>query len=158
MFVSQTVMSYLDRLGVEHEVVTHPHTACSRATARAAQIERTQLAKAVLMRSDDDYVLAVVPASRQVNAHALQRVLGSTQLTLADEDELPFIFRDCEAGALPIVGGAFGLKTIVDDDLLQLHDVYFEAGDHEHLVHLHHDDFVRLMGREPHDHISAPSA
>jgi Ala-tRNA(Pro) deacylase len=54
----------------------------------------------------------------------------------------------------PIVGKAFGLKTAFDDDLLQLGDVYFEAGDHEHLVHMRRDDFTRLVGAEPHGHIS----
>jgi Ala-tRNA(Pro) deacylase len=154
MFVSHAVMSYLDRLGVEHDIVTHRHTACSSETASAAHVDRMRLAKAVLMRSDRDYVLAVVPAARHVNPLALQRLLGTEQITLAHEEELPFIFRDCEAGALPIVGSAFGLKTAYDDELLQLGEVYFEAGDHEHLVHMRQKDFARLVGSEPHGRIS----
>lgn len=150
MFVSQTVVSYLDRLGIEHEMVTHRHTACSGETAHAAHIEPKQLAKAVLLRSNDDYVLAVVPASRYVNPAALSRLLGSERMTFANEDEMPYIFRDCETGALPIVGDAFGIKTAVDDALLAQRDVYFEAGDHEHLVHVNHDAFVRLVGGVPH--------
>lgn len=154
MFVSHTVMSYLDRLGVDHDVVTHRHTTCSTATARAAQIDPESLAKAVLMRSDQDFLLAVVPSSRHVDTRALQTLLGSKEMQLADEAELPYVFRDCEAGALPIVGNAFGVKTAFDDDLLQLGDVYFEAGDHEHLVHMRHADFTRLVGTDPHGHIS----
>jgi len=154
MFVSHTVMSYLDRLGVEHEVVAHRHTACSSETATAAHIERRQLAKAVLMRTEQDYVLAVVPASHYVNPIALQQLLGSAEMTLAHEDELPYIFRDCEAGAIPIVGSAFGIKTAFDDNLLQLKDVYFEAGDHEHLLHVRDRDFMRLVGSETHGSIS----
>ena len=37
----------------------------------------------------------------------------------------PHIFRDCERGALPIVGDAFGLRTAFDDELLHVDDVYF---------------------------------
>lgn len=154
MFVSHTVMSYLDKLGIEHDIVSHRHTGCSGETAGAAHIERMQLAKAVLMRGDEDYVLAVVPASRQVDPLALRQLLGSTEMILAAEDELPYIFRDCETGAVPIVGNAFGLKTAIDDDLLHLRDVYFEAGDHEHLVHIGHNDFARLIQTEPHGRIS----
>jgi len=157
MFVSHTVMSYLDRLGIEHDIVSHRHTMCSGETAGAAHIERMQLAKAVLMRGDEDYVLAVVPASRQVDTIALQRLLGSTEVTLADEDELPYIFRDCVTGAVPIVGNAFGVKTAVDEDLLLLRDVYFEAGDHEHLVHVGHNDFARLIASELHGSFSRGS-
>ena len=46
MYVSQTLMGYLDRKGVDFELVTHRHTACSHETARAAKIEPKQLAKA----------------------------------------------------------------------------------------------------------------
>ena len=158
MFVSHTVMSYLDKLGVEPEIVSHEHTACSSETARAAHVERTQLAKGVLLRDDRDYVLAVIPAARHVNTTALRRLLGSEELTLAAEEELPFIFRDCEAGALPIVGGAFGVKTAFDDELLRMRDIYFEAGDHEHLLHVDHDAFTRLVGADLHGAISRPAA
>jgi len=158
MFVSQTVVSYLDRLGIEHEMVMHRHTACSGETAHAAHIEPRQLAKAVLLRSDDHYVLAVVPSSRYVNPTALSRLLGSERMTFANEDEMPYIFRDCETGALPIVGDAFGIKTAVDDALLEQRDVYFEAGDHEHLVHVDHDAFVRLVGGVPHGMICHQAA
>ena len=154
MFVSHTVMSYLDRLGVEHEIVSHPHTACSIETARAARIDRRQLAKAVLMRTDQDYVLAVVPASHHVDPVALQELLGSKEIAMAAEDELPYIFRDCEAGAIPICGRAFGVKTAFDDNLLQLSDIYFEAGDHEHLLHMRDRDFARLVGSAAHGSIS----
>lgn len=154
MFVSHTVMSYLDRLGIDHDIISHRHTMCSGETAGAAHIERMQLAKAVLMRGDEDYVLAVVPASRQVDPFALRRLLGSQEIALAAEDELPYIFRDCVTGAVPIVGNAFGVKTAIDDDLLLQHDVYFEAGDHEHLVHIGHDDFAKLIADELHGHIS----
>lgn len=157
MFVSDTVMGHLDRIGVEHDVVTHSHTACSAETASSAQIDRAKLAKGVLMRSDADYVLAVVPASRHVNPIALQELLGRNEVSLADENEMPYIFRDCETGALPIVGMAFGVKTAFDDELLDLGDVYFEAGDHEHLVHLKQEAFARLVGNEAHGRISRRS-
>jgi Ala-tRNA(Pro) deacylase len=52
------------------------------------------------------------------------------------------------------VGEAFGVRTAVDDELLASDDVYFEAGDHEHLVHVRHDDFARLMGHQLHGRIS----
>ena len=157
MFVSDTVMGHLDRIGVEHEVVSHRHTACSAETARVAQIDRAKLAKGVLMRSDEDYVLAVVPASRHVNPIALRQLLGRGEVSLADENDMPYIFRDCETGALPIVGMAFGVKTAFDDELLGLGDVYFEAGDHEHLVHLDQNAFARLVGSEAHGMISRHS-
>jgi Ala-tRNA(Pro) deacylase len=153
MFVSQTVLNYLDREGVDFDLVTHEHSSCSHETARAARIAPRELAKGVLMRGRD-YMLAVVPASRHVNAFAVSELLDGELVTFALESEMPFIFRDCERGALPIVGQAFGVRTAIDDALLANGDVYFEAGDHERLVHLRQGDFTRLMRHQPHGAIS----
>jgi Ala-tRNA(Pro) deacylase len=154
MFVSQTVMNYLDRSGVDFDLVMHTHTFSAGEIAKVAHIEPAKLAKAVLLRNEERYVLAAVPAARQVNPFAIRELLEGEMVTLAEEAEMPFIFRDCERGALPIVGAAFGVQTAVDDELLAASDVYFEAGDHEHLVHMTHDEFVHLMEGELHGHIS----
>lgn len=154
MFVSQTVMGFLDRHHVDFELVSHRHTRTSTDTARAAHVPLAQLAKGVLLLDPDEYLLAVVPASRHVNPFALRELVEREPIVLADESDMPYIFRDCECGALPIVGPAFGLATVVDDDLLKRRDVYFEAGDHEHLVHVSGSEFEKLMADQPHGSIS----
>jgi Ala-tRNA(Pro) deacylase len=153
MFVSQTVMGFLDRQGIDFELLSHKHTGDSTATARAAHIEPTKLAKGVLLCDAEEFVLAVVPASKHVNLFALRELLDTDSLSFAPENDMQYIFRDCERGALPVVGSAFGLTTAVDEDLLGQGDIYFEAGDHEHLVHLTGNQFQRMMAGQPHGHI-----
>ena len=48
------------------------------------------------------------------------------------------------------------METILDDSLLEQPDVYFEAGDHEHLVHLEAWDLVRLLPGCAHGKLSRP--
>jgi len=154
MFVSQTVMGYLDRCDADYTVVTHRHSATSAQTAREAHISPRDLAKAVLLHDDADFLLAVVPAMRMVNPWAIEDLLGEPQIMMAEENDLPFVFRDCERGAVPALGTAFGVKTIVDDEVLERRNIYFEGGDHEHLIHMRGRDFARLMLGQPHGHIA----
>ena len=56
------------------------------------------------------------------------------------------MFADCEVGALPAMGPAYGLETVVDDVLSEQPDIYFEAGDHEQLIHVSAETFHILMG------------
>jgi Ala-tRNA(Pro) deacylase len=44
---------------------------------------------------------------------------------------------------------------IWDEQLGHASDIYIEAGDHEHLVHLRGEDFNRLMSAMPRSIISA---
>ena len=75
-------------------------------------------------------------------------------VSLALEEEIAPLFPDCQPGAVPPVGGAYGLCAVIDDSLENQPEVYFEAGDHQTLVHLTHDGFHRLMRTVPHARIS----
>ncbi len=46
------------------------------------------------------------------------------------------LFGDCEPGAVPALGDAYGIQVIWDDDLKYTSDIYIEAGDHEHLIRI----------------------
>jgi prolyl-tRNA editing enzyme YbaK/EbsC (Cys-tRNA(Pro) deacylase) len=61
---------------------------------------------------------------------------GWPDLRLATEAKLKYLLKDCEPGAVPPLGAAYGLETVWDDSLLEQSDTYFEAGDHETLVHM----------------------
>ena len=80
-----------------------------------------------------------------MNLGELHRQLNRN-LGLATESELGGLFSDCEVGALPAMGPAYGLETVVDDELAEQPDIYFEAGDHEQLIHVSAEAFHTLMG------------
>ena len=67
-------------------------------------------------------------------------------LQLATEDDIADLFDDCERGAVPPLGPAYGIETLLDVSLTGVADVFFEAGDHELLVHLRGDRFQTLLG------------
>jgi Ala-tRNA(Pro) deacylase len=81
--------------------------------------------------------------------HAISHELDR-DLELATEEEVGAIFPDCEIGAVPPVGKAYGVETLLDDSFNSLADVYFEAGDHEHLVYTSGDSFRKLFGGSRH--------
>jgi Ala-tRNA(Pro) deacylase len=63
------------------------------------------------------------------------------------------LFADCDRGAVPPVGEAYGIPTVWDDSLGDLPDVYFEGGDHRTLIHMSGPDFAELMrGARPMRH------
>lgn len=154
MSISPRLRSYLDRRGLRFEEVPHERAMCAAQAAKAAHVEREQVAKAVLVQAGDSYMLAVVPASRQVRFDQLQSWLGRP-VRLAEERESEDLFADCDLGAIPPVGGAYDLETILDDSLLEAEDVYFEGGDHRTFVHMYAEDWRKLMRDTAHGVFSA---
>ena len=156
MAVARRLASYLDRAGIEAEVLAHRRTATAARTAKASHVPGDRLAKGVLLRDGAGYLLAVVPASHHLDLAAVERLCGRP-VSLADEDEIGRLFPDCEFGAVPPVGAAYGLPAMVDDALAGQPDVYLEAGDHLNLLHVSGEQFAGLMRDVQHGRFSSPS-
>lgn len=156
MTIAHTVELSLAQSHTPYELVAHPHTRSSLHTAHKADIPPVALAKAVLLEDDlehSHFMMAVVPASRRIELAELARQAGR-RVHLASEEDAAGLFADCEPGAIPALGAAYGIETIVDDSVLAQPDVYFEAGDHELLVRLKAQDFGRLLANCAHGHFS----
>jgi Ala-tRNA(Pro) deacylase len=145
MAIANTVSRYLSRQGAEFDILSHPHTSSSGETAQASHVPGAMLAKSVLLGDDVGYLIAVVPSNRQVNLGELHRQMNRN-LGLATESEIGALFSDCEIGALPPLGPAYGIETIVDNGIAEQADIFFEAGDHEQLIHVSAETFSALLG------------
>lgn len=148
MTVPTSVESYLVRQSVRYDVIPHVHTSDSSHTAQAARVPGDSLAKSVLLEDGGGYLMAVIPSTHRVDLGAVRRYF-KREVGLATERELGGLFGDCEPGAVPPLGQAFGIDTIVDETLLAREDIYFESGDHCGVVHVTGRDFQKLMVDAP---------
>ncbi len=153
MTIAPTLKSYLDQ-NVNYDLVTHDPTLSSLRTAQASHIPGGSLAKAIVLRTGDGYMLAVLPASRRVQLSELKTLIGD-DVELADEQDVAELFQDCAVGAVPPVGKCYGLDVIVDESIEAQPEVYLEGGDHQTLVHMNQAQFARLMADARHARFSA---
>jgi len=151
--MSITLREYLDSSGVEYETLKHKKTSTALNTAEVAHLSGGELAKAVVVKRKKGYLMAIIPATRKVDLSTLGGWLKQT-VGLATEDEIGELFPDCEMGAIPALGAPFGMKSVIDEKLSGLNDIYFEAGDHTTLIHLSGNVFDRLTAKWPHNECS----
>lgn len=154
MAIALTLAEYLHDNQINYEVIPHSYTRSSLGSAMVANIPPERLAKAVLLKDEYGYVVAVVPADRHVKLGQLSRNLHR-RLGLATENEITKVFKDCERGAIPPTGEAYRLNVVIDKHLDNCEDIYFEAGDHTDLVHLKGEEFRKLMRRATHASFSS---
>lgn len=147
MAIAHTVADYLNSRGVEYEVIQHSHTGSSMETAESAHVPGDQLAKSVVLEDEQGYLMAVIPATHRIQISKLNR-LTNRNLGLTTETALEGLFEDCELGAIPPLGDAYGMQTVWDTCLAEQPDVYFEAGDHEELIHVAGAEFQSLMASD----------
>jgi Ala-tRNA(Pro) deacylase len=152
MAIAPILQKHLDR-NVTYDVLTHDPTMSSTRTAQACHVSGDRLAKAIVLRHDGRYLLAVLPATHHVRLADLKAQIGD-DVDLADENEIRRLFPDCALGAVPPVGECYELDVIVDDSIQAQPDVYLEGGDHMTLVHLDRAQFARLMAEARHGRFS----
>jgi Ala-tRNA(Pro) deacylase len=152
MTVSPTLQKYLDQ-SVTYDLIPHTPTMSSTRTAEACHVPGEALAKAVVLRRDGGYMMAVLPASRHLHLSALKSQLGH-RVDLASEDEIERLFEDCDRGAVPPLGECYGLDVIIDDSIDARRHVYMEGGDHATLIRMEGAQFARLTAKAWRGHFS----
>lgn len=154
MGIALTLAEYLADHGIGYDLVPHPHTETASATAAASRVPADRVAKAVVLKGANGFMLAVLPASHHIQFAELRELLGN-DVGMVGEEQIKTLFRDCESGAVPALGAAYRLDVVMDDSLSQQPDVYFEGGDHTNLVHVSGSNFQKLMSGVRHGWFSA---
>jgi Ala-tRNA(Pro) deacylase len=100
-------------------------------------------AKTVVVKTREDYVLLVLPASCRVDLDLVSDMLGE-EVELAQERELKELFPDCELGAEPPFGSHYGLRTLVDERLAREQTIAMRACNHKEVIIMAYEDYARL--------------
>lgn len=144
MRMANTLKYCLQKEQLTFDVLRHPHSAYSLESARKAGIPANRMAKPVVLNDHQGhYLMAVLPANRHLDMGKVRH--GKQDWELTSEQKVGGLFKDCELGAIPPVGTAYGMSMVIDPELTRQSDIYFESGDHEGLVHMAMDQFLRLV-------------
>ncbi len=145
MTMLRRLREYLDKEKVSYEILTHGETYTAPELAHALHVPGREVAKVVMLKVDERYVMTVLPANWKVDVKRLQDVFQTHHVRLATEEEFKALFPDCEVGAMPPFGNLYGLAVYVDQSLAADEDIVFPAGTHQDAVKLRYRDFANLV-------------
>ena len=142
--LTDRLLAYLEERGVEVRVLRHSPVRTSEEAARVRGTPLEQGAKALVCRADGQPVLLVLPADRRLDTRAFKRAFGVKNLAMVSADDLLALV-GLEPGAVPPFGNLMGLPTYVDERLLELPRISFNAGSRETSVIMSPGDYQRLV-------------
>src|SRR3546814_6407814 len=108
MTISRTLRHFLQEQHADYEVIPHESTHSAMQSALASSVPADQVAKAVLLDTEDGYLLAVLPANHRIMLSDLTAEFGRRP-QLVEEDRLGFIFNDCDSGAIPALASGYDI-------------------------------------------------
>ncbi len=145
MTVSRRLKEYLDNHGVEYRVMTHKVAYTAQEVAAAQGVTGWQVAKAVVVKCDGEYLLLVLQAPARVDFDRIREVLVCEKARLATESEMSGLFPGVELGAESPFGNLYDMQVYVDKGLAEASEIVFNAGTHTETIRMKYEDFERLV-------------
>jgi Ala-tRNA(Pro) deacylase len=138
------LLRYLNSNKVEFQVLEHDPAFSAHDVALITHVPEREMAKAVLIKIDDHFWMAVLRADQRVNQQMIRRVFGARDVHLAHEEDLGTLFPDCQIGAMPPFGNLYGLPVLVEEGLAEDVEIMFNACTHTKSILMKFKDFRRL--------------
>lgn len=143
--VNEKLKGFLDGNKVTYKVAAHPEVYTSQEIAQALHVPGKELAKVVVIKAGDRFVMTVLPASSKIDMARLKETLGEKEVKLATEEEFQDLFPGCEVGAMPPFGNLYGLEVYVDRSLTGDEEIFFQAGNHVESIRMKCKDYLNLV-------------
>ncbi|MBV8550610.1 MAG: YbaK/EbsC family protein [Acidobacteriaceae bacterium] len=145
MSTLQNCFNYLNGHGIRYAHTTHSPAYTAEEVAAAEHIPPHRMAKTVVCRDKDGYVMVVVPADSYVDLEQVRTAIGVPSLYVAEESDLYLLFPGAELGAMPALGTLFGLPVYLDREVANQEFIAFNAGTHRDVIHMRVADFQHLV-------------
>lgn len=153
MAILRRLREYLDKNNVRYEVSSHREAYTAQEIAAALHVPGKKLAKVVIVKSGEKFVMAVMPATWKIDMEKMKlvlersegKVLGNTDVRIATEGEFKDMFPECDVGAMPPFGNLFNLDVYVDKSLTEDREIVFQAGTHVDTINMNYQDFATLV-------------
>jgi len=135
---------WLTDQGVSFRSRNHSPRFTAQEVAEASAVTGHEMAKVILVRADDRFFMAVVPATKRLSVPRLAGILHAREVRLATEDEFAPLFPGCDRGAMPPFGNLYGLEMMVDRSLSLHPEIAFTACTHTETVTMSWADYERV--------------
>jgi Ala-tRNA(Pro) deacylase len=144
MPVAPSVQEFLRIADVAYTVLPHARAFTAEAEAATIPVRPRNWAKVIVAFADGEPVQAVIPADCEVDFERLAEVIGVPSVRMATEDELDWLYPECEVGAMPPLGPMFRQLVFVDERLAEDDEIVFNAGTFDDAVAMTFADFEQL--------------
>jgi Ala-tRNA(Pro) deacylase len=145
MSIARRVKEYLEENQIPYIHCTHRLAYTAQEVAAAQHVPGREMAKTIVVKADDQFVLVILPAVSKIDMKALRDELPFKHVDLASEKEFAALFPDSEIGAMVPFGNLYNLSVYVDQSLCADEEIVFNAGTHVDTIKMKYHDFELLV-------------
>jgi len=137
------IVTLLKTHNISYEDTEHEPVYTSAQAAQIRGISASQGAKALLLKCENGFILALLPGDRKLDSRKLKNLLQIKNLRFASREEVKDTM-GCEIGACYPFGNLINLPTYADNYLSANDTISFNPGVHTHSIEMKWQDFYSV--------------
>ncbi|NOT23689.1 MAG: YbaK/EbsC family protein [Nitrospiraceae bacterium] len=145
MHIPQTLKAYLDHEHIHYDLLPNLETFGATEISCRLQSSTNEMAKVVIVKADERFVMTVLPANWSIDLHRLKDIFLAQHVRVAAEDEIRVLFPDCVLGAMPPFSNLDRLLVYIDQSLTEEEQITFQADIHSDAIRMRYMDFAALV-------------
>lgn len=138
------IVDELDQANARYSVLFHEPIVTSDEAARVRGTNLTDGLKCLLLTTDHDMVLAVIPGDAKLDSRAMRHALQTKEVRFADPTDVKNIM-GCDVGACYPLGHLIGVRTFFDNAIQNRETVVFNAGRHDASIQMPQEDLAHVV-------------
>ena len=142
--VFNEIKQILDSKKIKYQLFVHEPTPTSKDSARVRGTSEEQGAKAIILRSEGEFILCVLPGNERIDLKKLRSIINKKSLSLAAREEVIKV-TNCVPGEVPPFGNISKIKTFVAKTLLKNKEIAFNAGLMTKSIIMLTSDFLEIV-------------
>jgi len=153
MAISKKISNYLDLKKYKYQIIGHKTTFTAWDTAQTEKVKPQQVAKALVMKADNDYLLAMVPSNRNLDKQKLLKAINARRKKNKEK-----LFKKIDfakelwmkknlpgkVGATPPFQEILKLDVYADGLLLKNKKIYVGSGEYTESLLINTSQYVKI--------------
>lgn len=152
MSIPKKVENYLKKTGYKYEIIEHKETYTAWDTSQTKKINPREIVKTLVIKADKDYVLALIPADKNLDKKKLLTVINTKKKKLKEKSIKGLDFAKeawmkknipGKLGAVPPFSGLLKIAVYADSLILKNKKLYLGSGDYRSSVLLTVAEYIK---------------
>src|SRR5512133_3923536 len=144
MEIPKQLIDCLHQNNVQYEILHHSEAVTAQRIAQAEHVKGRHQAKVVMLKSDDQHLIVVLPADHHVDREKIEKAIGKS-VSVDKEHDFQALCPGSAIGSMPPFWNLYGLPTYVDKHLAEQDYIVFEAGTHTDAIKMSYSDYEKIV-------------
>jgi len=145
MAIPKKLLTYLDKAKIKYKIVRHKTVYTAYDAAQTLGAKLGEIAKTLVIKADKIYLLAVLPASHNLDLGKLKKIVKAKKVEITKEGIMKKIFK-IKPGAITPFGEIYKVPIYIDKGILRAKKIIAGAGTFEESVVMTAKNFLKATG------------